>query len=472
MDQSPGDDGVVDNLKVKEGDLPSISKGKEPLHPPGEVASKVLPCGTPTKSHPDGASTQDAASRQTPAGEGGRSVKSIVAWLESSGPSPSPTKSVASPRSVLSAKSPKPGVKASQSVSTISQARSLPHAPTSSIPPGADIEDYELSYLKYKEYFTAKPLGRCLDGVTEDLSKIPLEDIFKNAERAVNSEPTRVRVYAAVDGSKLAEGVSRDFANPPETAAAEQLSHELGATLRGQSQDEDNAAKTTGKVTESATEKGTDRASSSDDILLPADSADTGPEAPATEGDSNTFIQRDPQEVKAFWGNVRSFLHISDDELDSDDDTTKDKKKKKKKHTKQPKPAAPAPAPRFVPPRPLPAPPVPASKPGLTSSPSSKPQQSPVGVDGPSCPPIWPQRRQLHPIFESVAERDDLVGPLRYRYRRRWEDDKDGEDGDVPVPPLSASCKAARKIASAPASLAEAYIRDEIIRDEQNWGWI
>ncbi|KAL3960728.1 hypothetical protein ACCO45_005845 [Purpureocillium lilacinum] len=70
-----------------------------------------------------------------------------------------------------------------------------------------------------------------------------------------------------------------------------------------------------------------------------------------------------------------------------------------------------------------------------------------------------------------VASRTRRPGPpLKFGYTHRWEDETDG-DGEVPLPPLSASSKAARKIVSAPTSLAEAYVRDEI-RAEQNWQWI
>lgn len=55
-----------------------------------------------------------------------------------------------------------------------------------------DIEEYSLTYLKYKKYFTEKPLARCLDGVTADLSQMPLDEIFENASK--NTEHAIVTV--------------------------------------------------------------------------------------------------------------------------------------------------------------------------------------------------------------------------------------------------------------------------------------
>ncbi|GAB0138527.1 hypothetical protein EsDP_00006760 [Epichloe bromicola] len=80
-----------------------------------------------------------------------RSVKSIVAWLESSSNSQS-----CSPRGPVAEISHN---LSSSSVSTYHQ--QTRHKQSTSA--ASDVEDYSLTYLKYKNYFTSAPLGRCLD---------------------------------------------------------------------------------------------------------------------------------------------------------------------------------------------------------------------------------------------------------------------------------------------------------------------
>ncbi len=303
MGRSQGVEGVVDDkVKVVAVEASASSTDLERAEASDEVSSKVTQPGSPVKSHPEGASTQDALPQQTPVNKGGRSVKSIVDWIESSGPSPSPTKGVISTSTTaLTTKSPKPGVKASQPLSTISQLK-RPRVPSSNVPNTADVDDDELSYLKYQEYFSDKPLGRRLDGVTEDLSKLPVEDIFKNAEKAVHSEPTRVRVHGIVGEAK---GIAEEAAGSDDAVAkeptGEQLSRGLGAMLPEPTQAEDNAEANAKPAAETNPAMSTDAPGSSDAITQDADcAADTEAGAAATLEDKETFIQRNPEEVKAF----------------------------------------------------------------------------------------------------------------------------------------------------------------------------
>ncbi|KAL3960727.1 hypothetical protein ACCO45_005844 [Purpureocillium lilacinum] len=303
MGRSQGVEGVVDDkVKVVAVEASASSTDLERAEASDEVSSKVTQPGSPVKSHAEGASTQDALPQQTPVNKGGRSVKSIVDWIESSGPSPSPTKGVISTSTTaLTTKSPKPGVKASQPLSTISQLK-RPRVPSSNVPNTADVDDDELSYLKYQEYFSDKPLGRRLDGVTEDLSKLPVEDIFKNAEKAVHSEPTRVRVHGIVGEAK---GIAEEAAGSDDAVAkeptGEQLSRGLGAMLPEPTQAEDNAEANAKPAAETNPAMSTDAPGSSDAITRDADCA-AGTEAgvAATLEDKETFIQRNPEEVKAF----------------------------------------------------------------------------------------------------------------------------------------------------------------------------
>ncbi|KFH44721.1 hypothetical protein ACRE_044850 [Hapsidospora chrysogenum ATCC 11550] len=86
----------------------------------------------------------------TPGSCNGRSVKTIVAWLESSSAdNPTPL----TPRVPLRSKvSPGvPPLPASSAVQVLTP----------------DVEEYSLTLLRYRQYFTEKPLGRCLDGTSE-----------------------------------------------------------------------------------------------------------------------------------------------------------------------------------------------------------------------------------------------------------------------------------------------------------------
>ncbi|KAK2597469.1 hypothetical protein QQS21_005939 [Conoideocrella luteorostrata] len=77
---------------------------------------------------------------------GCRSVKSIVAWLESSSSSQSwPSRSTT--------------VDMTHDLS----ANSISTCHNHSVSGASDVEEYSLTYLKYKNYFTSVPLRRCLE---------------------------------------------------------------------------------------------------------------------------------------------------------------------------------------------------------------------------------------------------------------------------------------------------------------------
>ncbi|KAG6009064.1 hypothetical protein E4U21_003396 [Claviceps maximensis] len=90
--------------------------------------------------------------RQTAPPSTNRSVKSIVAWLESSSASQQPW----SPRTTVA---DMPHDLSISSISTCHRHTS----PKERVSAASDVEDYSLTYLKYQDYFAGAPLGRCLD---------------------------------------------------------------------------------------------------------------------------------------------------------------------------------------------------------------------------------------------------------------------------------------------------------------------
>ncbi|KAK5987273.1 hypothetical protein PT974_11397 [Cladobotryum mycophilum] len=85
-----------------------------------------------------------------------RSVKSIVAWLESS------TGSNADGSS--SSKHSGEELKTDVSLGSVSSAGLTSQCSRQTLHSALDVEEYSLTLLKYKKYFTERPLGRCLDG--------------------------------------------------------------------------------------------------------------------------------------------------------------------------------------------------------------------------------------------------------------------------------------------------------------------
>lgn len=98
-----------------------------------------------------------SSSTNTSTNKDGRSVKSIVAWLESA--STNPDISRCSGDDITSV----------HSIGTISSAGSNSSLLSRQTIPGAvDVEEYSLTILKYKKYYTEVPLGRCLDAQAQD----------------------------------------------------------------------------------------------------------------------------------------------------------------------------------------------------------------------------------------------------------------------------------------------------------------
>lgn len=422
------DDGSTKGVDESPG---SIMNRRRAAKMPSSFSSNLGNRNSPTLSR--FSRNDDPSEFEVPRTAGGRSVKSIVRWLEASRQAPA-----ASPKSVLSEVKQNPATSTAAPVQEpLSTGRNIPHAP--------GVEDHSLAYLNYKKFFTEVPLGRCLDGVTEDLSNISLQDIFKNAVRGLASEKTRVSLIDSADdaGEASAPGKAGDDAATEEsTAAPEKLFNAPG----------DETALVVSKEMDVETQghrSGT--------------AASAEQQAASTE--SPVVIRRDPQEVSEFWGNARSYLHISDDELKSNSAASK-------------RAAA---LPEAVTPRFVSSPhQAPSDSPGapLTCPGSQPPQPDPR--HGSSCPAahagrpagaqLAPRRRQLHPLRDPIDELDEffeggdeakatLLQP-GHSYMLPWEQ----EHGQPAMP----SRRMARRLGSAPASLAAMFLRDatEATQDE------
>lgn len=133
------DEGVINRMKELKG-LPSSFSSN--------IGQRISPTRLPSTSSIHNTS----ASRTTT--KDGRSVRSIVAWLESA---------------ATNADTSRDDLKSVHSVATISSAGSNSSLLSRHTIPGAeDVEEYSLTLLKYKKYYTEVPLGRCLDGQRRD----------------------------------------------------------------------------------------------------------------------------------------------------------------------------------------------------------------------------------------------------------------------------------------------------------------
>ncbi|QUC16094.1 uncharacterized protein UV8b_00335 [Ustilaginoidea virens] len=110
---------------------------------------------------------------------GCRSVKSIVAWLESSRNPP-----WTAPRGAVA------NLPHDLSTSSISSSRGLQRR-NRSASEASDVEEDSLTYLGYREYFGGAPLGRCLDR----------QDDSPQASMSSN-----VRCYLAISDEELETG--------------------------------------------------------------------------------------------------------------------------------------------------------------------------------------------------------------------------------------------------------------------------
>ncbi|KAL7918800.1 hypothetical protein ACQKWADRAFT_230072 [Trichoderma austrokoningii] len=86
-----------------------------------------------------------------------RSVKAIIAWLEEASANDGASRHSGD------------DIKSVHSVGTISSTGSNSSLLSRQMMPGAaDVEEYSLTLLKYKQYYTDVPLGRCLDAQEQD----------------------------------------------------------------------------------------------------------------------------------------------------------------------------------------------------------------------------------------------------------------------------------------------------------------
>lgn len=152
--------GAQGSNSASDGDGSIINRARELKALPGSFSSNLGRRISPLRTRRD-------VTPSTPGGGG--SVRAIVAWLESSAVS-TPTKT------------PKPkGASAkypmfNQTPCVLSPLgmRSLYSAP--------DVEEYSLSMLRYREYFTSRPLGRCLDGKENASGGLNLDRLGKKED--------------------------------------------------------------------------------------------------------------------------------------------------------------------------------------------------------------------------------------------------------------------------------------------------
>ncbi|RCI09014.1 hypothetical protein L249_5095 [Ophiocordyceps polyrhachis-furcata BCC 54312] len=165
----------------------------------------------------------------------GRSVKSIVAWLES------PKESNFPPTTTRSSSSGNVGRNPSWAEC---QARAGGGSGIS-LSRSGEVEDGDdsLTTLNYRSFFGQKPLGRCLDGVEEDLSKLSIEDVIARSgktdravvsidrgEKAVGNAVPKREAAKAIVASATAEDGRRPSAHGGEASVAQQSARRSGLT--------------------------------------------------------------------------------------------------------------------------------------------------------------------------------------------------------------------------------------------------
>ncbi|OTA02305.1 hypothetical protein A9Z42_0026520 [Trichoderma parareesei] len=145
-------DDIEGDEKSQNTDEGVINRTKELKDLPSSFSSNIGQRISPTRLPSSGSVHNTPASRTTT--KDGRSVRSIVAWLESA---------------ATNADTSRDDLKSVHSVATISSAGSNSSLLSRHTIPGAeDVEEYSLTLLKYKKYYTEVPLGRCLDGQRRD----------------------------------------------------------------------------------------------------------------------------------------------------------------------------------------------------------------------------------------------------------------------------------------------------------------
>lgn len=193
---------------------------------------------------------------------GNTSVKAIVAWLESSSKD-----GAHSPTSISSDSRSKSSLAASTLSRTAAAAVTTPVKTQPSLPMAPDVEEYSLTLLKYQEYYTERPLGRCLDKKSET-TVFSVKPVNGDQSPDANSPQSRVK---KVPGDQVTLNEKDLESGKPG----------LNTSTR---------SSTSYKDDENRQQKN----------RLPS--------------------QRDSEEVKAFWAAVRSYLWISNGELEEVED--------------------------------------------------------------------------------------------------------------------------------------------------------
>ncbi|KAM4063896.1 hypothetical protein HRG_006987 [Hirsutella rhossiliensis] len=284
---------TTDRSQEKPSDLPV-----NPSPRPARLASPASSCR--------GGAAATPPRQALPAGVAGRSVKSIVEWLEGpKQPDSPPTTSVASG----------PGRKATSAASVASAPLDQPldqpldhHRPADqSIARAEDVEDYSLTYLNYRGFYLEAPLARCLDGVDKDLSKKPLEDVFKDAEKRTASGRTVVNVTSPTPSSSAAakEKTSTSIGEDADASKQAAVPDKESANVGHAKVPQVTAAGSAGAAAGPAEPGGSDiadakKATDGPTGRIAAAGNQVSAAAPAAGGEVQEFIQRDPQEVEAF----------------------------------------------------------------------------------------------------------------------------------------------------------------------------
>ncbi|OAA33522.1 hypothetical protein AAL_00987 [Moelleriella libera RCEF 2490] len=152
-----------------------------------DIPGSTLPANASFCSNPSLTQHETPGTPLRPAASstGCRSVKSIVAWLESSsGSARSWSPRGAAPTDLTHDLS-------TSSISTSLEPRRLNH----SVSGASDVEEYSLTYLKYKQYFTDEPLRCCLGDGKGDSDPVTAPDDAEAGESFVQRDPEDVRAF-------------------------------------------------------------------------------------------------------------------------------------------------------------------------------------------------------------------------------------------------------------------------------------
>lgn len=246
-DQTPPSDSLATYSKSNTSEESIINRKIERRGLPSSFSSNLVnPRASPSRNK-DG---KGASS--------GKSVKSIVSFFESS-QSNSWCAAYGDEKSVKSNKFK--STSASQvSSSNATSASQLPPVQKQHLVHAPDVEDYSLTLLKYRQYFTEKPLARCLDDQDQKTD---------------------------VDGDQASAGNLKKDDIKRLSVEEEQLD----VPKQRQPLARNDAAKKN----------------------LVGKRADLKAEAAP---DSQPLLRRDPQVAAAYWNHVRNYLWISDKELE------------------------------------------------------------------------------------------------------------------------------------------------------------